>query len=153
MVNFTVTLLAILPWESPFLSEQYIQSCGAFSQTADRRRTWLNISLKIMKVMVHNCIFRQTTGECTMIQFVDTVQLLVNFHFKRVKDSTAHVALLLQLSHYNNDRFAVQQGYWKDPYIQLLVKSGQRRAPEINRGMYSTSISFSTNLQYDIARV
>ncbi|XP_038064602.1 leucine carboxyl methyltransferase 1-like isoform X1 [Patiria miniata] len=34
-------------------------------------------------------------------------------------------------------RFAVQQGYWKDPYIQFLVKAGERKAPEINRGYYA----------------
>ncbi|XP_022109569.1 leucine carboxyl methyltransferase 1-like isoform X2 [Acanthaster planci] len=34
-------------------------------------------------------------------------------------------------------RFAVQQGYWKDPYIQFLVKAGERKAPEINRGYFA----------------
>ncbi|PIK59677.1 putative leucine carboxyl methyltransferase 1 [Apostichopus japonicus] len=34
-------------------------------------------------------------------------------------------------------RFAVQKGYWKDPYIQYLVRSGDRRAPEINRGYFA----------------
>eukprot|EP00058_Branchiostoma_floridae_P021569 XP_002607059.1 hypothetical protein BRAFLDRAFT_68152 [Branchiostoma floridae] len=34
-------------------------------------------------------------------------------------------------------RFAVQQGYWKDPYIQHLVRPGERKAPEINRGYYA----------------
>ncbi|XP_033629910.1 leucine carboxyl methyltransferase 1-like [Asterias rubens] len=34
-------------------------------------------------------------------------------------------------------RFAVKQGYWKDPYIQFLVKAGNRKAPEINRGYYA----------------
>lgn len=43
-------------------------------------------------------------------------------------------------------RFAVQQGYWKDPYIQLLVKSGQRRAPEINRGYYARTQGMHTLL-------
>lgn len=43
-------------------------------------------------------------------------------------------------------RFAVQQGYWKDPYIQLLVKSGQRRAPEINRGYYARTQGIQTLL-------
>ncbi|XP_077979377.1 leucine carboxyl methyltransferase 1-like [Glandiceps talaboti] len=34
-------------------------------------------------------------------------------------------------------RFAVQQGYWRDPYIQYLIKSTERKAPEINRGYYA----------------
>ena len=34
-------------------------------------------------------------------------------------------------------RFAVQQGYWKDPYIQYMVRSAERKAPEINRGYYA----------------
>ncbi|XP_072032398.1 leucine carboxyl methyltransferase 1-like [Amphiura filiformis] len=33
-------------------------------------------------------------------------------------------------------RFAVQQGYWSDPYLPLLIRSGDRKAPEINRGYY-----------------
>ncbi|XP_033100656.1 leucine carboxyl methyltransferase 1-like [Anneissia japonica] len=34
-------------------------------------------------------------------------------------------------------RYAVEKGYWKDPYINLLVKLGERRAPEISRGYYA----------------
>lgn len=34
-------------------------------------------------------------------------------------------------------RFAVEKGYWKDPYLQYLVRSGERRAPEINRGYFA----------------
>lgn len=33
-------------------------------------------------------------------------------------------------------RFAVQQGYWKDDYVQCFVKLSERKAPEINRGKY-----------------
>ncbi|XP_006821825.1 leucine carboxyl methyltransferase 1-like [Saccoglossus kowalevskii] len=33
-------------------------------------------------------------------------------------------------------RFAIQQGYWRDPYLQFLVKAAERKAPEINRGYY-----------------
>ena len=31
-------------------------------------------------------------------------------------------------------RFAVQQGYWKDDYIQYFAKPSERKAPEISRG-------------------
>ncbi|XP_064615215.1 leucine carboxyl methyltransferase 1-like [Liolophura sinensis] len=35
-------------------------------------------------------------------------------------------------------RFAVQKGYWSDPYIQHFVSRGQNtHAPEINRGYYA----------------
>lgn len=34
-------------------------------------------------------------------------------------------------------RFAVQKGYWKDPYIQYMIRTGERRAPEINRGYFA----------------
>ena len=35
-------------------------------------------------------------------------------------------------------RFAVDKGYWVDPYISLFMqKSSSRKAPEINRGYYA----------------
>ncbi|XP_013415836.2 leucine carboxyl methyltransferase 1-like [Lingula anatina] len=34
-------------------------------------------------------------------------------------------------------RFAVSQGYWKDPYLQYFVKSSDRKAPEISRGYFA----------------
>ena len=34
-------------------------------------------------------------------------------------------------------KFAVQQGYWSDPYIQHFVRSSERKAPEINRGYFA----------------
>lgn len=35
-------------------------------------------------------------------------------------------------------RFAVEKGYWVDPYIPLFVsRSENRHAPEINRGYYA----------------
>ena len=35
-------------------------------------------------------------------------------------------------------RFAVQKGYWHDPYVlQMMGTSVQRRAPEISRGYYA----------------
>lgn len=35
-------------------------------------------------------------------------------------------------------RFAVDKGYWQDPYISLLVPKGKAtHAPEINRGYYA----------------
>jgi hypothetical protein len=35
-------------------------------------------------------------------------------------------------------RFAVQLGYWQDNYIQHFVKTAERKAPEINRGLSMT---------------
>jgi len=32
---------------------------------------------------------------------------------------------------------AVNLGYWRDPFVQLMVKRGDRRAPEINLGYYA----------------
>ena len=32
---------------------------------------------------------------------------------------------------------AVYRGYWKDSYIQYFIRSGERKAPEINRGYYA----------------
>ncbi len=34
-------------------------------------------------------------------------------------------------------KFAVQQGYWADPYIQHFVRTAERKAPEINRGYFA----------------
>lgn len=34
-------------------------------------------------------------------------------------------------------RYAVQLGYWCDPFISLFVKQTARKAPEINRGYYA----------------
>nr|CAG4638547.1 EOG090X08O3 [Cyclestheria hislopi] len=34
-------------------------------------------------------------------------------------------------------RFAVHMGYWKDPYISFLVRSAERKTPEINRGYFA----------------
>jgi hypothetical protein len=40
-----------------------------------------------------------------------------------------------KINFFNVFRFAVQQGYWQDNYIQHFVKVAERKAPEINRGM------------------
>ena len=34
-------------------------------------------------------------------------------------------------------RSAVERGYWRDPYIQYFIRSGDRKVPEINRGYYA----------------
>ncbi|XP_064639246.1 leucine carboxyl methyltransferase 1-like [Lineus longissimus] len=34
-------------------------------------------------------------------------------------------------------RFAVQKGYWSDPYIQYFVRNTERKAPEISIGYYA----------------
>jgi hypothetical protein len=34
-------------------------------------------------------------------------------------------------------RFAVQKGYWSDPYIQYFVRNSERKAPEISIGYYA----------------
>ena len=34
-------------------------------------------------------------------------------------------------------RSAVHRGYWQDPYIQYFIRSGERKAPEINRGYFA----------------
>ena len=35
-------------------------------------------------------------------------------------------------------RYAVEKGYWNDPFISLLVpKNSLRKTPEINRGYYA----------------
>nr|CAG4649455.1 EOG090X08O3 [Scapholeberis mucronata] len=42
-------------------------------------------------------------------------------------------------------RFAVQLGYWSDPYLPLLVRSAERKTPEINRG-YFARVTGITNI-------
>jgi len=32
---------------------------------------------------------------------------------------------------------AVSQGYWSDPYINMMVKRGERRAPEMHLGYFA----------------
>ncbi|OWF54825.1 leucine carboxyl methyltransferase 1-like [Mizuhopecten yessoensis] len=45
-------------------------------------------------------------------------------------------------------RFAVERGYWEDPYISLLTTKGQaRHAPEINRGYYARVSAMRTCIQ------
>ncbi|GFO38313.1 leucine carboxyl methyltransferase 1-like [Plakobranchus ocellatus] len=45
-------------------------------------------------------------------------------------------------------RFAVDKGYWADPYISYLVqKSPSRKAPEINRGYYARVTSIQVILE------
>lgn len=45
-------------------------------------------------------------------------------------------------------RFAVDKGYWKDPYISLLVpRSKANHAPEINKGYYARITSIRILLQ------
>ncbi|XP_071965626.1 leucine carboxyl methyltransferase 1-like [Antedon mediterranea] len=44
-------------------------------------------------------------------------------------------------------RYAVEKGYWKDPFIDLLVKLGERKAPEINRGYYARVEGIRTLLE------
>ncbi|CAH1789344.1 unnamed protein product [Owenia fusiformis] len=34
-------------------------------------------------------------------------------------------------------RFAVQQGYWNDPYIKYFIRSSDRKPPDINRGYFA----------------
>ncbi|UYV81021.1 LCMT1 [Cordylochernes scorpioides] len=34
-------------------------------------------------------------------------------------------------------RFAIQLGYWKDPFLEHFVKAAERKAPEINRGYFA----------------
>ena len=34
-------------------------------------------------------------------------------------------------------RYAVQKGYWNDPYIQYFVRSSSRKQPEISRGYFA----------------
>lgn len=45
-------------------------------------------------------------------------------------------------------RFAVEKGYWKDPFISLLTQRSQNKhAPEINRGYYARVTAMRTLLQ------
>ena len=37
---------------------------------------------------------------------------------------------------------AVKLGYWSDPYLPLMVKSGVKRAPEIHLGYYARVTGF-----------
>jgi len=41
-------------------------------------------------------------------------------------------------------RFAVQLGYWSDPYIPLLVRGAERKTPEINRGYFARVASITS---------
>jgi [phosphatase 2A protein]-leucine-carboxy methyltransferase len=48
----------------------------------------------------------------------------------------------------NGRRFAVEKGYWKDPFISLLTQRSQNKhAPEINRGYYARVTAMRTLLQ------
>lgn len=45
-------------------------------------------------------------------------------------------------------RFAVEKGYWKDPFIPLLTQRSQiKHAPEINRGYYARVMAIRTFLR------
>lgn len=44
-------------------------------------------------------------------------------------------------------RFAVQLGYWSDPYIPLLVRGAERKTPEINRGYFARVASITSLVQ------
>ena len=44
-------------------------------------------------------------------------------------------------------KFAVQQGYWRDPYIQYFARSSERKAPEINRGYFTRTQSIKILLR------
>jgi len=45
-------------------------------------------------------------------------------------------------------RFAVEKGYWQDPYITLLVPKGRAgHAPEINKGYYARVTSIRVLIQ------
>uniref|UniRef100_A0A9N6WS37 [phosphatase 2A protein]-leucine-carboxy methyltransferase n=1 Tax=Alona affinis TaxID=381656 RepID=A0A9N6WS37_9CRUS len=41
-------------------------------------------------------------------------------------------------------RFAVQLGYWSDPYLPLMVKGAERKTPEINRGYFARVAGITT---------
>lgn len=41
-------------------------------------------------------------------------------------------------------RFAVQLGYWEDPYLPLLVRGTERKTPEINRGYFARVIAITS---------
>ena len=38
-------------------------------------------------------------------------------------------------------RYAVDQGYWKDDYVQFFCRSAEKRTPEICRGYYARVLS------------
>lgn len=40
-------------------------------------------------------------------------------------------------------RFAVQLGYWADPYLPHLVRGTERKTPEINRGYFARVTAIS----------
>ncbi len=42
---------------------------------------------------------------------------------------------------------AVRLGYWKDPYLPSLVRSAERRTPEINRGYFARVRSIDSLIQ------
>lgn len=45
-------------------------------------------------------------------------------------------------------RFAVEKGYWQDPFITLLTQRSQNKhAPEISRGYYARVMAMRTLLQ------
>lgn len=45
-------------------------------------------------------------------------------------------------------RFAVEKGYWEDPYISLMTTKGQdRHAPEINRGYFARVTAMRMGIQ------
>lgn len=44
-------------------------------------------------------------------------------------------------------RFAVQLGYWTDPYLPLLVRSTERKTPEINRGYFARVIGITNIIE------
>ena len=44
-------------------------------------------------------------------------------------------------------KFAVQKGYWSDPYIQHFVRSTDRKAPEISRGYFARVTAVKTLLK------
>jgi len=49
-------------------------------------------------------------------------------------------------------RFAVEKGYWTDPYIHLFVPRGQQKhAPEINIGYYARVMGLRVILEKFIA--
>uniref|UniRef100_A0A8B9KHR4 Leucine carboxyl methyltransferase 1 n=1 Tax=Astyanax mexicanus TaxID=7994 RepID=A0A8B9KHR4_ASTMX len=46
--------------------------------------------------------------------------------------------MLINFTNHFICRFATSKGYWTDPYIQYFVRqTGERKAPEINRGYYA----------------
>jgi [phosphatase 2A protein]-leucine-carboxy methyltransferase len=43
-------------------------------------------------------------------------------------------------------RFAIEKGYWKDPYIHYFLPKSERKAPEISRGYFARITGISTLL-------